>query len=306
MEDFQTDQFAERRRLLGLGVATPLIALASSQAFAAGASDKAANKALALAYIDATDRGDIAKIDALISPNVKWWLVSRPDYDRAMMMKIAAARFPAGEPRQSTILNVTAEGDQVAVEYETRQMQDGQQVFLVYHTLFQIQGGSIVSLREWTDPRVTAKRYTTSQIAPAGMQPWPAPQPGEVDEAKTRAIAYAFLNPGPQNLSKDLRSADFRWWVSGRPYDNIDSYFAKIMPLMKAHAEKPVSYSKVIPGMVVEGERAAVLINTDAVYPTHDYINRFLCLVRVRNGKIIELHEHSDYNAAIKAGFPDL
>ena len=75
---------------------------------------------------------------------------------------------------------------------------------------------------------------------------------------------------------------------------------------MSMPQERPVSGGKVIAGMTVEGERAAVLINTDIIYPTHDYINRFHCVVRVRGGKIIEMHEHTDRNGSIKAGFPDL
>jgi ketosteroid isomerase-like protein len=308
MEDLQSgDRFAQRRQLLGLGVAAPIVALAAGQAFAAPA-DKArreANKALVMAYIDATDRGDLARIDALVSPDVKWWIVSRPDFDRAMVMKINARRFDPAQPRQSTVIGVAAEDDRVAVEYETRQLRHGEQIFVVYHTLFEVRDNAIVSIREWTDPRVTSPRYTTSQIAPAGQQPWPAPLPGEVDEAQTRAVAFAFLNPGPQNLSKALLAPGYRWWVNGRPYDDMFSYFAKIMPAMKANAETPISYHKGIPGMTVEGERAAVLINTDAIYPTYDYINRFLCVVRVRGGKVIELREHGDYNASVKAGFPD-
>jgi|GEM_PF-3083137 len=53
-------------------------------------------------------------------------------------------------------------------------------------------------------------------------------------------------------------------------------------------------------------ERAAVLIDTDAIYPQHDYINRFHVVVKVRNGKVVEMREHTDRNASIKAGFPDI
>jgi ketosteroid isomerase-like protein len=304
MQELQMD----RRRLLGFGLAAPIAALAANQALAAGAPDKAANKAVVMAYLDACDRGDLAKIDALVSPNVKWWMVSRGDFDRDLMMKINARRFDPATPRHSTIFGVAAEGDQVAVEFETPLVQNGQHIFVVYHHLFQVQNGSIVSIREWTDPRVRAPRFTVSQIAPAGMQPWPAPLPGEVDEAKTRSVAYTFLQPGPQNMSKDLIGPGYRWWVNGRGYDDMFAFFAKLTPQMQAmgQAEAPVTFHKGITGMVVEGERAAVLINTDGIYPTHDYINRFLCVVRVRNGKVIELHEHSDRYGSMKAGFPDI
>jgi ketosteroid isomerase-like protein len=201
---------------------------------------------------------------------------------------------------------MAAEDDRVAAEYETAMMKDGARIYVVYHHLFQVKDGKITSVREWTDPRVRAPRFTTSQVAPAGLLPRPDPKPGEVDEAQTRALAMAFLAPGPQNLSKALVSSDYRWWVNGRGYGDMFDFFAKLMPQMKAMAVAPVSYDKRISGMTVEGERAAVLIDTNAIYPDHDYINRFHCVVRVRNGKVIELHEHTDRNASVKAGFPDI
>jgi ketosteroid isomerase-like protein len=138
------------------------------------------------------------------------------------------------------------------------------------------------------------------------LLPWPAPRAGEVEEAQTRAVAVDFLKPGgPHSLSRALTAENFRWWVNGRGYGDMFDFFAKLLPLMKG-GEAPVSASKAIVGVTVEGERAAVRIATDVVYPTYDYNNRFHHVVLVRGGKVIEFREHTDRSASEKAGFPNI
>jgi len=308
-----------RRRLIQLGLSAPFAAsqLAAATPVAAGehASPSAVgrhqrerNKALVRSYIAAIDNGDMALVDRLVSPQVQWWIVSRGDFDRDLVMQINQRRYSPDIVRHSTILGIAAEGDRVAVEFETATTRDAQPVFIVYHHLFECRDDQIVSVREWTDPRVKPPRFTTSQAAPTGLEPWPEPAQSEVDEAQTRAIATAFLEPGEQNLSADLVAPGYRWWVNGRGYDDMFAFFAKLIPQMMEMGRNnpPVRYSKKIAGMTVEGERAAVLIHTDVIYPEHDYINRFHVAVRVRNGKVIEMREHTDRNASEKAGFPDL
>lgn len=301
-----------RRRLIQLGVTAPFLAspLATGPALAADSdpSNHRGNKELVKSYIDASDRGDIVRLDSLVSPEVRWWIVSRGDFDRDLIMEINRRRFAPGVGRASAIIGMAAEDDRVAVEYETATTREGAPVVIVYHHLFECRGGKIVGVHEWTDPRVRAPRFKATQIAPPGLQPFGKAAPSEVDEAQTRAIAKAFLEPGPQNLSRDLVAGDYRWWVNGRGYDDMFAFFAKLTPQMMAtaKADPPIRYSKLIKGMTVEGDRAAVLIHTNVVYPDYDYINRFHVVVRVRNGKVIEMREHTDRNASVKAGFPDI
>ena len=302
-----------RRRLIQFGLTAPFLAsslAAASRARAANSdpSGRDGNKQLVKSYIDATDRGDMAQLDSLVCPEVKWWIVSRGDFDRDLIMAINQRRFTPDISRVSSIIGIAAEDDRVAVEYETATIRDGAPVFIVYHHLFQCRDGKIVGVHEWTDPRVRAPRFKTSQIAPPGLQPFGQAASSEIDEERTRAIAKAFLEPGPQNLSRDLVAPNYRWWVNGRGYDDMFAFFAKLTPQMMAtaKADPPIRYSKRVKGMTVEGDRAAVLIHTDAIYPDYDYINRFHVVVRVRNGKVIEMREHTDRNASVKAGFPDI
>ncbi|MDB5423239.1 MAG: nuclear transport factor 2 family protein [Phenylobacterium sp.] len=300
----------DRRRLLQLALGTPLLAIGGSAAIAQPA-DKARrehNKAVVRSYIDATDRGDIDRIEALVSPDVKWWIVSRGDFDRKTAMTINRLRFSPAVARKSSILGVAAEDDRVAIEYETMTTRDGAPVFIVYHHLFQVQGDVIVAVSEWTDPRVRAPRFKTSQAFPEGLQPWPPARPGEVDEAVTRKIAEAFLASGPTTLSPSLTAPDYRWWINGRGYGDMQAFFAKLTPDLTALAKSDpvISFNRRITGMTVEGERAAVRMATDAVYANHDYNNRYHVIVIVRNGKVIEMREHTDRNASVKAGFPDI
>ena len=295
-----------RRQLLRTGLSAPVLGLAGQAS--AEPAERLRNKAVVKAYIEATDRGDMATIEALAAPDVKWWIVSRGDFDRETVMAINRRRFDPAVARKSSIFGMAAQDDRVAVEYETATVENGEPIFIVYHHLFQVRDNHISSVREWTDPRARPPRFKLTQAVPPGLNPWPAARAGEIDEAKTRAVAEAFLAPGPTNLARELTAPGFRWWVNGRGYDDMFDFFAKLMPKMAAMGPPvaPVRYSKVISGMTVEGDRAAVLINTDVIYPTYDYINRFHCVAIVRGGKIIEMHEHTDRNASIKAGFPEI
>jgi ketosteroid isomerase-like protein len=310
MDDFLTDRFQVRRRLIGAGLAAPLVALAANPVVAfAGSSVNDArerNKAVVRTYIEATDRGDMDKIESIVLPDVKWWIVGRGNFERSMVMAINRRRFSPLVARRSSILGIAAESDRVAVEYETATELNGEPVFLIYHHLFQLREGAIASVREWADDRVKGPHFTVSQAVPPGQAPWPAPLPGEVTGAQTRAVALEFLTPGnPHFLSREMTAANFRWWVNGRGYGDMFDYFAKLLPLMKG-GEAPVSNSKGIVGMTVEGERAAVRIATDVIYPTYDYINRFHHVLIVRRGKVIEFREHVDWAASVKAGFPNI
>lgn len=130
-----------RRRLIQFGLTAPFLASSLAAASRARASNsdpsgRDSNKQLVKSYIDATDRGDMAQLDSLVSPEVKWWIVSRGDFDRDLIMAINQRRFTPDISRVSSIIGIAAEDDRVAVEYETATIRDGAPVFIVYLSSF--------------------------------------------------------------------------------------------------------------------------------------------------------------------------
>jgi ketosteroid isomerase-like protein len=130
--------------------------------------------------------------------------------------------------------------------------------------------------------------------------------PGVANEARARSVVGAFLeNNGAKMLAHDLRAPGFRWWLTGAGYQNIDDYMAKMMSLMKGRPRvTPVSAETAIRGMTVTGGRVAVELVRNIIYPDYDYINRFLIVMIVQDGKILEMREHNDIAGAIRGGLP--
>jgi uncharacterized protein len=294
-----------------MGLAAPLLAAVSGSAFAAaqpaGAADmRDANKALALAYIQACDRGDIAKLDAVISPDATWWILGRRDYDRKTIMAINRGRYLPGVSRESAILGIAAEDDRVAVEFETVTMVNGAKAYNVYHHIFTVRNGAIVAGREYLDPPPMAKPFAVTQAHPPGLAAAIPDAPSPAVEALTRSIAGDFLgNGGSKTLSHDLRAPDFRWWLTGTGYHDLDRYISKMTAIMMARPRVPqVGGDTKITGQTVEGGRVAVAVERNVIYPEYDYVNRFLIVLIIRNGKIVEMREHNDLAGAIRGGLP--
>jgi ketosteroid isomerase-like protein len=254
------------------------------------------NKGVALALLEAQDAGDMAALAALLAPDVTWWFLSRGDFDRATFLAIAARRYPAGAGRRSSVIGLAAEQDRVAVEYETEQ--DG--AYRVVHLLLQLRDELVVSGREYLDPPPVAV-LTGSQAVPAGLAPFAPVEVTAERTDETREMAKRFLGPGPDRLSMELVAADIRWWVGGVGYRDFIEYFSNMAERM-SHLEPPVAFDQKVLGMTVEGDRAAVQIVTDVTWPEHDYRNQYLCVVVVRDGKVVEFREHTDRHSAARAG----
>lgn len=265
-----------------------------------------ANKALVLGYVEACDRGDIARIDALLAPEAAWWIVGRRDFDRATIMKINEGRYPPDGSRRSSILGIVAEADRVAVEYEMVTVEDGRDAYRVFHHLFVMEDGLIRSVREYLDPPPLDRPFGSSQAFPPDLPKRPARNPELDDAARTRAVALAFLT-GEEPLSPALRSADFRWWITHFGYRDLDDYIAKLMKLMSsARPQTPTGPTTRDMLLTVEGDRAAVHLLKDTIFPDYDYANRFHMVVIVRDGRVVELREHNDLGAAVRGGLPAL
>ncbi len=299
-----------RRGILGTALVLPMAAMsarASATATSVGSSGTAANKATVRSYLDACDLGQADKIDSFIDPDVKWWILARRQFDSETIKKVNRKRFPADGSRRSSILGIVAEGDRVAVEFETEVTTGGVKAYKVYHHLFVVRGGVFTAVNEYLDPPPLDKPFAVSQALAPGAKPWRPADPSRESLEQTRAVATAFLAPGPQNLSLDLTDPGFRWWVAGWGYLDFRSYFGKLRTAMVGHPmAAPISYDKRIIGTTVEPGRAAIEISTDAVFPEYDYVNRFHCAVTVRDGKIVEMHEHTDHSAGARGGIPEV
>jgi ketosteroid isomerase-like protein len=303
--------FDARRAILKMGLAAPLLAAASDCTFAAaapsGAADmRDANKALALSYIQACDRGDMAKLDAIIAPDAKWWILGRRDYDRKTIMDINRGRYVPGVSRESAVLGIAAEDDRVAVEYETVTMVNGAKAYNVFHHLFIVQNGAIASAQEFLDPPPMAKPFAVSQAHPPGLPVATPDSASPTTEAHTRTVAAAFLaNNGPQTLAHELRAPDFRWWLTGIGYHDLDRYISKMRATMRSRPKiAPVGGDTTLGGMTVEGGRAAVAVSRNLIFPDYDYVNRFHIVLILHDGKILEMREHNDLAGAIRGNLP--
>jgi len=300
-----------RRAILKLGLSVPLLAAASRGAFApaqpAGAHDtRNANKALVLSYIRACDRGDHAKLDGIIAPDAQWWILGRRDFDRKTLMGINRGRYPPGVFRESQILGIVADGDRVAVEYETATLESGVKVFSDFHHLFAVRNGAIVSAREYLDPPPLAKPYAVTQAHPPGQSVAIPDPPSPENDARSRAVAAAFVsNNGPQTLSHELRTPDFRWWLPGFGYLDVDKYMSTVIGIMKSRPRvETVSAETLFTGTIVEGGRVTVQISRNLIFPNYDYWNRLHLVLIIRDGKVQELREHQDLGSAIRGGMP--
>lgn len=123
-------------------------------------SDPEANKAVAHRYMKALIDGDIATIEGLQHPDVKWWILGFGDMDRATFVGAVASGLMTAEKREAEITGLTVEGDRVAVECHAKMTFAGGKVYAnEYHNLLVIRDGLIVEGREYMDTRASAAAF---------------------------------------------------------------------------------------------------------------------------------------------------
>ena len=121
------------------------------------ASAEASNKALARRFIDAISRADVAAVVAAYAPDGTCWTSgTMPISGTFSVDQVAAASrgvlsvFPEG--LAFTIHALTAEGERVAIEAESRGLHvSGKLYNNKYHFLMRARGGKIVEWREYMD-----------------------------------------------------------------------------------------------------------------------------------------------------------
>ena len=117
----------------------------------------AANKETALKFIEVLSSGRIE--ESLVTPDVSWWVPGIGDVARKDFL-VMAAGFRAQVEGEVVMMvhGVTAEGDRVAIEAESRaQLKNGKVYNNTYHFLFEFKDGKIRKAKEYNDSAHVAR-----------------------------------------------------------------------------------------------------------------------------------------------------
>lgn len=117
------------------------------------------NKALAAELINAVSTGDADAIRRLVAEDCKWWVMGFPrerTLTRDQMVRGVRAIIDKVLPGGFNIkvTGMTAEGDRVAVEAESRSNTvEGKLYNNFYHFLFVFRDGKVIRGMEYTNPQ---------------------------------------------------------------------------------------------------------------------------------------------------------
>lgn len=116
------------------------------------------NKAVVRRWFDAVNRGDEAAILATTAEDFNFmtmacqpaWLLY--NWNREQFSKVPSTMSTVlKSPIQLEIVDMTAEGDRVAVEAETdSEMLDGRRYNNAYHFVFKLRAGKFIEVREYS------------------------------------------------------------------------------------------------------------------------------------------------------------
>ena len=117
------------------------------------------NKALAAELIKALSAGDADAIGRLVAADCKWWIMGFPrdrTLTRDQMLRGARAIIDQVLPGgfNMSVAGMTAEGDRVAVEAESRAHTAAGKLYNnFYHFLFVFREGKVIRGMEYTNPQ---------------------------------------------------------------------------------------------------------------------------------------------------------
>ncbi len=117
------------------------------------------NKALAAELINAISTGDAETVKRLVHEDCKWWVMGFPrdrPLTRDQMVRGSRAIIDQVLPGgfNMSVHGMTAEGDRVAVEAESRSNTvEGKLYNNFYHFLFEFRDGRVVRGMEYTNPQ---------------------------------------------------------------------------------------------------------------------------------------------------------
>ena len=130
-------------------------------------ADAEANKRTAIALLEASGKHDGETFAALMHPEATWWTLGKPhlfDYcgeksREAICAYMATPSIFVGGV-ETTIGAVTAEGERVAVEAETKgTLPDGRVYTNMYHYLFTFRDGKVWRVKEYLDTQSAAEFF---------------------------------------------------------------------------------------------------------------------------------------------------
>ncbi len=136
---------------------------ASERALMPDAGDlRAANRAVAIGFLDAIVAGDIARCAALLHPAAIWWVQGWGETSGTTFLASLNQTIARASSRSMRIGLVTAEADRVAVQAEGA-FHFAEGIYAnSYHYLFEIAGGRIVKGYEYLDTRIAAAFFGPS------------------------------------------------------------------------------------------------------------------------------------------------
>ncbi len=111
------------------------------------------NKEVVQRYLQAVRDGDLATLEALQHPDVKWWVLGVGEFGREAFLESVRANLLAAERRSITVLSMTAEEDRVSFEAEGEMVFADRTYCNAYHNLLTLRDGLIVAGREYMDTR---------------------------------------------------------------------------------------------------------------------------------------------------------
>ena len=126
------------------------------------------NKRTALAFLEASAAHDAPRVAALMCEDATYWTCGKPhlfgyagERTKAEFCKYAATPSLFVGGARVTFGAITAEGDRVAVEAETRGVTpDGRAYSNAYHYLFTFRDGKILRVKEYMDTQAAAEFFS--------------------------------------------------------------------------------------------------------------------------------------------------
>jgi ketosteroid isomerase-like protein len=114
------------------------------------------NRATAIRFVERMGQGVLE--EALLAPDVRWWVPGTGTFTRAEFMELMEAfRHACATPVRMTIDGVTAEADRVAIEaHAEAELTNGASYRNTYHFLFEFEEGRIKHAKEYNDSKHAA------------------------------------------------------------------------------------------------------------------------------------------------------
>lgn len=113
-----------------------------------------ANKAVAIAFIDAINGSDWSAIERHIVGGMVWWNSSLGELQGQVIGILKAMEDVVDGKMTVTVKQITAQDDRVAIEAESyARLESGAIYNNFYHFLFQVDGDRVARLHEYADTK---------------------------------------------------------------------------------------------------------------------------------------------------------